>query len=252
MRPTAIIQARVGSSRLPGKVLRPLVSGRNVLEYAIARCRLSQRLADVTIATTVSANDDEVARVAERNGVRVYRGSERDVLDRYVGAMHRFGADPVVRLTADSPLLASANIDEVIASYQTVPADYVCVEGYPLGLGIAECVSAAAVLRAHAATGPDEDYYREHVTTYIIDNPGLFALRITAPQPALNRPELRLTIDEAPDLEAARRVAGHFAPRIDYTIAETIAFLDAHPEVRALNAHVHQRSHEAIRRTDAS
>ena len=241
--PIAVIQARVGSSRLPGKVLLPLAARRNVLEYAIARCRLSRRIAEVTVATTTNLDDDEVTEVAESQGVRVYRGSEKDVLERYVGALRHFGADPVIRLTADSPLLDPANIDEVIEAYQRESVDYVCVEGYPLGLGIAECVSAAALCRAHAVIGTTDTYYREHVTPYLIDHPGVIALRITAPLPPLQRPELRANIDEPPDWEVARRLAEHFDPRIDFSMAEIIAFLDSHPEVRALNAQVRQRVH---------
>jgi spore coat polysaccharide biosynthesis protein SpsF len=215
----------------------------SVLEYTIARCRLSRRLANVGVATTVRSDDDEVVRLAERLGVPVHRGSEHDVLDRYVGAAQRFGADPVVRITADSPLVDPANIDEVVDDFEASPADYVCVEGYPLGVGIAECASVDALRRAHTATRPDETRYREHVTTYLIDHPEQFAVRIAIADEKLRRPELRLTIDEPPDLVAARRVAEHFAPRTAYSIAEMIAFLDAHPEVVALNAHVQQRSY---------
>src|SRR5579859_4018910 len=199
----AVIQARIGSSRLPGKVLAPLGGGRSVLEYAIARCRLSRRLAGVAVATSEDPADDAVARAGERQGVTVHRGSQSDVLARYVGAADRLAADPLVRLTADSPLLDPANIDEVLASYARAPADYVCVEGYPLGLGIAECISAAALRRAHAETTAEQTFYREHVTTYLIEHPASFALRITAPPPPLHRPELRLTIDQPPDLEVA-------------------------------------------------
>jgi spore coat polysaccharide biosynthesis protein SpsF len=243
VRATAIIQARVGSSRLPGKVLSQLACGMSVLEYTIARCRLSRRLVDVGVATTERSDDDEVVRMAERLGVPVHRGSEHDVLDRYVRAAQCFGADPVVRITADSPLVDPANIDEVIDNFEASPADYVGVDGYPLGLGIAECASAAALQRARALTRSDEPRYREHVTTYLICHPEQFTVRILIADEKLRRPELRLTIDEPPDLVVTRRVAEHFAPRIAYSIAEIIAFLDTHPEVVAINAHVRQRSY---------
>jgi spore coat polysaccharide biosynthesis protein SpsF (cytidylyltransferase family) len=240
--PVAIIQARVGSTRLPGKVLQEL-AGTTVLEVLLQRCALSRRLAGILVATTELAADDPIADLARRAGVGVFRGSEHDVLDRYVQAQAAEAADTglVMRLTADSPLTDPANIDEVILLHEQAPADYVCVESYPLGLGGAELMTAEALRRAHRETRPDETAYREHVTTYMKAHPGRFALRIDNASPPCHRPELRLTVDEPPDLELVRRVCDHFAPRIDFGTAEVIRLLDARPDLVALNAHVVQR-----------
>jgi spore coat polysaccharide biosynthesis protein SpsF (cytidylyltransferase family) len=239
--PLAVIQARMGSSRLPGKVLEPL-AGMTVLDLLLRRCAMSRKLGGIVVATSDAPDDVAIADLARRAGAEVFRGSEQDVLDRFVRAAHVSGAAVIVRLTADSPLTDPRNIDEVIAFYEQSPADYVYVEGYPLGLGVAELMTVEALGRARDETRPDETSYREHVMTYLTAHPERFALRIVPAQPHLARPDLRVTIDEPSDLELARRVCDHFAPRVDFSAEEIIALLDARSDLVAINAHVAQRS----------
>jgi spore coat polysaccharide biosynthesis protein SpsF (cytidylyltransferase family) len=195
----------------------------------------------VALATTTEERDAAVAAVAEGLGVPVFRGSEADVLARYVGAAEMLGAELVVRVTADCPLLDPATIDQGIDAFDD-GVDALFVDGYPNGLGDVDLATFAALREVFEITSPADTYYREHVTTYFARNPeGRFrVVRVPAP-PELARPEIRLSVDEQPDLDVVRRVADHFAPRLDFTAREVIAFLDAHPEIAAINRHVRQR-----------
>jgi spore coat polysaccharide biosynthesis protein SpsF len=238
MRPIAVIQARTGSQRLPGKVLMPLGS-RTVLDYVVMRCRQSRRLGEVVVATTVSASDDAVCAAAERLDVPFLRGPDSDVLARYLKAADEFDAEDIMRITADCPLIDPTVIDAVV---DLDAADYAAYEGYPNGVGAAELVRVSALRRAAAETTPADQYYREHVTTYFVDHPEKFRVSIASAPAPCRRPELRLSIDEAADLDVVRHVCAHFGERLDFTTGEIIAFLDEHPEVAALNANVRQKT----------
>jgi spore coat polysaccharide biosynthesis protein SpsF len=240
MRPVAIIQARLGSTRLPGKVLLPLGDS-TVLDYAVRRCQLSAKLADVIIATTENASDDALAEYAKSLGVSVFRGSESDVLERYIGAAIQSQADPIVRITSDCPLIDPGIIDQAVGEYEATRADYVFIDGWPRGTGDAEVMPLSALQHAYNHSLPSDTYYREHVMTYLTDHPEEMKLHVVEVPQSLRRP-FRLCVDEQADLNVARCVCDHFSPRIDFTVAEIIAFLDEHPEIAAKNLHVRQKN----------
>lgn len=231
----------MGSTRFPGKVLAPL-EGRTVLEYVVARCRLSKRLGGIAVATSRLPSDDPVVECCRALGIATCRGSEVDVLERYLGAAAELGAELTMRITADCPLIAPEVIDEVTSRYDRSGADYVYVNGYPLGLGAAELLKVSALRRAWAETRAQDTYYREHVMTYLNDHPERFTLDVGDAAPPFKRPDLRLTVDEPADLDVVRRVCGHFAPRMDFTIAEVIRYLDENSEVARHNRHVKQKA----------
>lgn len=164
--PVAIIQARMTSTRLPGKVLMDF-AGKPALQHMLERVSKSRRLASICVATTANADDDPVADLCEKMSVPVFRGDEHDVLGRYVLAAERCNADPVVRLTADCPMHDAEVIDAAIAMYCAGGYDYVSNamrRTYPDGLDV-EVMSRATLERTAAeATHP---FLREHVTTYI-------------------------------------------------------------------------------------
>ena len=177
MRAVGIIQARCGSTRLPGKVLKPLAA-QSVLFYVVRRCQLSRSLADLVVATTIEPADDVIEDYCRTLGVPVYRGSRDDVLLRYVEAGDWSHADPIVRITSDCPLIEPAVIDAVIEAYSRADADYAFIQGYPRGVGDAEVMSLAALRKALAETSPLDTGYREHVMTYLTDHPEKFRLCI--------------------------------------------------------------------------
>lgn len=235
MNPIAIVQARTGSTRLPGKVLAKICD-RTLLEYVLYRCKLSAKLAGVMLATTKLKDDDPLELIAHSMKVGIFRGSENDVLERYIQAAELVEAGVIVRITADCPLIDPGIVDQAIEVYLQSPADYVFISGYPRGLGAVEVLTATLLQRAYEETAPSETYYREHVTTYINSNPTRFSLLIKQAPPELNRPELKLSVDEQHELDVVRHICEHFYPRMDFSAHEIITFLDQHPEISCINA----------------
>ncbi len=241
----AVVQARMGSSRLPGKVLRE-ASGRTLLAHLVQRLRRARTIDRIVIATTTSPADDELERAAQALGVGVSRGSESDVLSRYAAAIAPLAADTVVRVTADCPLLDDAEVDRVVGEYLTrrssaEPADYVTnqagnVRRIPRGLDV-EVMSRAALERAHReATAPGD---REHVTPYLYREPGRFRSVVTH-YPFGDFSDLRLTVDTPEDLALVSAVFEALGP--DALFPAVAAHLREHPELKALNSHVEQKT----------
>ena len=241
MKPMAIIQARIGSTRLPGKVLKALGQG-TMLSYVVRRCQLSRRLQGVVLATTEESADDALVDAAKALGIEVFRGSQVDVLDRYVRAATLCGADPILRITSDCPLIAPELIDQVVDEYSQTQSDYISFAGYPRGIADVDLVTFAALQRAIELTTPEDTYYREHVITYHLDHPDQFKFRMIQAPESAQRVAYRLCVDEPADLEVIRRICSHFAPRIDFTLSEILAFLEQHPDIAAINSHVKQKT----------
>lgn len=227
-----IIQARTGSKRLPRKVLAEL-AGSTVLGHVIDRCRQAKNVGEVLLATTVEPGDDAVAELAASLGIPVYRGSESDVLLRYIEAARTIDADVLIRITADCPLVDPRVIDRVADMYLESPADYVFIENYPDGLGAAELMTLSALETTLAETEPEDTYYREHVMTYILERPGRFVHNIVQAPERWRKPEIHLSVDDADHLENARRIAEHFAPRTDFSLEEVVEFLESRPDLYA-------------------
>jgi spore coat polysaccharide biosynthesis protein SpsF len=238
MRINAVIQARTGSTRLPGKVLEDL-GGRPVLEWVVRAARAATQIDTVIVATSSAAGDDIVAGLAESLGVPVVRGSEDDVLSRFVAALDAHPADALVRLTADCPLLDPTLIDAVAGAWAAAPArlDYVStvlVRCLPRGMDV-ELVTAAA-LRAvdRVATGHD----RVHVTSrlYAGDSPyRLLGLCVTPPAN-----DLRVTLDTREDLDLLRALVAELPDRPP-SWSEVVAVLRARPDLVAINSGVRQK-----------
>jgi spore coat polysaccharide biosynthesis protein SpsF len=227
-----IIQARCGSARLPNKVLMD-VAGQTMFGRVVQRARQAKTLTEVVLATSTDPRNEPLVSLATRLGVRFFRGSEHDVLNRFVGAAHEFDADVVVRLTADCPLLDGVVIDRMVRAFQgTNGVDYVsntleCT--YPDGLDV-EVIGREALMRAHAEARLTSE--REHVTPYIHKHPELFSLLNVKHSPDLSA--YRLTVDEPVDLEVVRYIYQHFQDH-NFTLTEMIGFLMENPKVRQLN-----------------
>lgn len=241
MRVAAVVQARTGSTRLPGKVLRPL-AGRPVLSWVLRAARESECLDDLVVATSTLPEDDAVEQLAREAGAGVVRGPVDDVLARYLLALDAHPADAVVRLTADCPLVDPSLLAMVVAAWRAAPVsvDYVATtlqRTLPRGLDI-ELVTAEALRRAgREATA----HHRTHVTSYVWSHPELFRLSglVVAPEAA----DLRVTLDTPEDaalLDAVVAVTG------DRTAGwrELVALLRSDADLAALNASVVQKSLE--------
>ncbi|GHD52459.1 spore coat protein [Thalassobaculum fulvum] len=237
----AVIQARMTSTRLPGKVLLR-AAGREMLAHQIDRVRRARSVEAICIATTTNADDDPVAALAGREGVAVFRGSEHDVLGRFVGAAGLVGADIAVRLTGDCPLTDPELVDAVVGVFRSAepPVDYASnsfPRTWPIGLDVE--VASMAALRTAAAEA-DDPYDREHVMPFLYRQPQRFR---TAGYPA---PEdltgHRWTLDEASDYELIKRILEALLPvNPEFGWRDVIALLEAHPQWRIVNAGVAQK-----------
>jgi spore coat polysaccharide biosynthesis protein SpsF len=243
LRRVVVVQARTSSTRLPGKVLLDLC-GRPMLAQQLRRLRALQRADEIVLATTTNDGDDALVRLAQAEGVRWFRGSEHDVLGRYLGAAREARADVVVRVTSDCPLLDPWETDRVIAALldPAVPCDYaanIVERTLPRGLDtealFRDVLERVGRLGVSAAA-------REHVTWFLVrERPDLFVLRsVTAPR---DDSDLRWTVDTPEDLELCRRLyeALGLGDRVA-PYAEVVAWLRAHPEVARLNAQVAQKT----------
>lgn len=239
MKTLIIVQARMTSTRLPGKVLLPL-AGVPMLTRLVERLRRVQRADGIVVATTTNATDDAIASLCTQLGVPCHRGSEHDVLSRYADAARLHGADVVVRITSDCPLIDPALIDQVIAAYEEGGSDYVSnmlPPTWPYGMAV-EVFSAAALAQAHAeATQAAE---REHVTPFLYWHPERYRLRNVASPVDLSHH--RWTVDTPEDYALVSRLFDHLMPtRPHFNQADVLALLDAHPDWIALNLHIQQK-----------
>ncbi|RTQ52239.1 acylneuraminate cytidylyltransferase [Hymenobacter gummosus] len=234
LRVGALVQARLGSTRLPGKVLLPLPLHQpdsSVLGRVLSRAARASTLQTVIVATSTLPQDDALAQAAAALGWSVFRGDEQDVLRRFAEAAAAHRLDVVVRLTADNPAIDPHYIDAAVRAHLAAGADYTLTTGLPLGTNL-EVVAAPALARAHAeATAPDE---REHVTPYLRRHPERFRLEtlaLTVP-PALAA--LRLTVDYPSDYALLSLLFGTLGP--DWSLAELPALLARCPWLADVNA----------------
>lgn len=200
MKSTAIIQARMGSRRLPGKVLADL-GGKPVLSWVIDRLKLAKNIDKIVVATTTNPADNAICDLADKHDVRFFRGSEDDVLERYWRAAKRHKADPIIRVCSDCPFIDPVLVDQLIDFFHNKKGNYAGFDGngrYPWGLG-AEVVSFRALEVAFAVA--DRPECREHVTMFVWKQPRSFFID-KLPLPKLDRSysNISLTIDYPKDL----------------------------------------------------
>ncbi len=238
MKIVAIIQARMGSTRLPGKVMLDL-EGATVLAHVIARVKRSSTIGEVVVATSDGAGDDVIVVECKRLATNVFRGDENDVLDRYYRAAQFSSADVVVRITADCPLLDPEITDYVVSEFLGQRPDYASntlVRTYPRGLDT-EVFTMAALERAwHEASEP---YHRAHVTPYLYQNPERFRLLAVGGQQDFSG--FRWTLDTPEDLEFLRAVYAGFPDREDFGWLEVRSLLEREPHLLELNRNVAQK-----------
>lgn len=232
MRTVVVVQARVGSTRLPGKVLLEL-GGRPVLGHVLERAGLIAGIDAVVCAVPLGSENDPIAAVAQAAGVAVHRGPERDVLQRYLGAAEEAGADTVIRVTSDCPLFDGAVGSALLRLHRQTRADYSSNTNprtYPKGL---DCeVFEMPVLRAAAAaTALPED--REHVTSWMIRAPELRRSNLSSGRSDLA--ERRWTLDYPEDYAFFGAVWAHGQAHRHLGMAEVLSVLAAHPEIAAIN-----------------
>jgi spore coat polysaccharide biosynthesis protein SpsF len=246
-RVVAIVQARMGSTRLPGKVLAE-IAGEPMLVRTVERARLAKTVDDLLVATTQTAADDAVEALCRARGYAVYRGSTEDVLDRYYRAAVQASADVIVRLTADCPLLDPALVDLAVQVFLDAapPADLVVnrlpgARTFPIGLDV-EVVSFRALERAwREAVEPNQ---REHVLPFLYDPPGRF--RVVRLDAGHDYGSLRWTVDSPEDLEFVRQVYARLEARRDFGWRDVLALVQAEPALAEINAQVWHKTHRDV------
>lgn len=237
MNTIVIIQARMGSSRLPGKVLKVL-SNTDVLSYDIARCRAIEGVSEVIVATSSLPQDDAIAQWCQENDVAYYRGSEDDVLDRYVRCAKMYKPDYVMRVTSDCPFVDYEMASEIVAFMAHERKDIVLLDGeLPRGLAV-ELISFNALLKINELG--IEPRHREHVTYYAYEFKEQFetvSYRVPANRQA---PKFRITLDTEEDYAMLVEVAKHFNNPLVSSV-DVIDFLRKNPQVATINAHIEQK-----------
>lgn len=237
----AIIQARMGSTRLPEKVMKNLL-GKTILEHVVERVKQSKYIDEIIIATTTNDNDSIIQSEALRFGVSTFRGSEDDVLSRYYCAAKEFGLDVVVRITSDCPLIDPFVLDEIVEFYLNNSYDIVSNAGsdlsnrtYPRGLDV-EVFSYNVLKKAFKYA--KEMYQREHVTPFIYENTD----KVYYYKNSVDYSKYRWTLDTDEDYELISRVYGHLYHGVhDFFLSDIVELFEMMPELWAINAHIEQK-----------
>lgn len=241
MRIEIYVQARMQSTRLPGKVMMPVLN-KPLLEFLIERLEQVKEADTFAILTSTKAADDVIASYCERRGVTCFRGSEEDVLTRYYQAAKERQPDAIARVTADCPLIDPEIIDKVLKEYQeSFPAyDYVSnslVRSFPRGLDI-EVFSFNALKKAfEEAEDPAE---REHVTLYMYRNPDKFRIKNVSLDKDLS--SHRWTVDTPEDFTLIRNILENLYPvNPKFRLDDILNLFKLHPQWKEINAHIQQR-----------
>ncbi len=266
MRPNivTIIQARMASSRLPGKVLMD-IAGQPMLARVVERAQRARTVTQTAVATTVDASDDPIERLCIERGYPCFRGSAQDVLDRYFQAARQFGADIVVRVTADCPVIDPELIDEVVMALlgeEAVSGQWAVDSGqklstrydfaanrlpppwgrtYPIGLDVEVCTYSGLETAWREARLPHQ---REHVMPFFYDNPERF--RICLVNHEVDLSAYRWTVDTAEDLELLRQIYTRFGGGDDFSWLDVLALFEREPELRRINERVRHKAYREV------
>lgn len=231
-----IIQARMGSTRLPGKTMKK-IDGKPFLEYVIKSIKLSKKLDKIVIATSNNPKDDIIEKFALKNNILIFRGSEEDVLDRMYKAAKKYNADFIVRLCADNLFLNFEIMDKMIDLAIKEKYDFVNdVYGNPTPNGIVSEVLNMKALETMWKKA-EKKHQREHITQYIVENPSLFKIKNFDVPKWLQRNDIKLALDTKEDLKLLKILYFKFYKNKDeYNLKEIIEFLDKNQNIKNINS----------------
>jgi len=237
----AIIQARMTSIRLPGKVLIN-IEGKPMLWHIINRLRFSKKLDDIILAIPDTKKNNVLEEFAGKNNIKYFRGSEEDVLSRYYKAAKKFKVDVIVRITADCPLIDPRIVDLVIQKHLNSSADYtsnILQRTFPRGLD-AEIFNLNVLKKSYNEA--KENYRREHVTPYIYENQNIFKLQNIKAEGKFKRPDLRLTVDTKEDLQLIKKIYRRlYKPKEIFYGEEIIDLFKKHQQLTLINKNIKQK-----------
>ena len=231
-----ILQARMGSLRLPGKMLMD-VCGKPLLGRVIERLSTLLGRDRVFVATTILSNDDQLVEYINSIGIAVFRGDSEDVLSRYIGAAKEFGiSDYIIRATGDDPLTAVDELAAALKKHMVNGSDYTRLLYLPIGAQ-EEIVNLDALIKI--SSQELQAYHRQHVIDYILENKECFSVYLHKPKKSRIREDLRFTVDEAQDLKVVRMIINALGTEAD--LDEIIMFLDKNPEIKKINSKVYKK-----------
>lgn len=234
------VQARIGSTRLPGKVMKKIMD-KPLLEYQLERLKQVKEADAIVILTSTDQLDDSIAEFCKNRNLLCLRGSNEDVLDRYYQAARERKSDVVVRVTGDCPLIDPQIVDEVIRFFKNHSYDYVSngiERTYPRGLDV-EVFSFKALEEAWKNGKRGEE--REHVTPYIYRHPELFLIHNISLDPPLDH--YRWTVDTPEDFELVKKILEALYPNNPrFLMKDVLELLDKHPSWMQINAHIEQKA----------
>lgn len=244
MTTVATIEARMTSSRLPGKVLLE-ADGKPLLGHLINRLKTIPSLDVICLATTTNTTDDVLESFAVKEGISCFRGSENNVLSRVIGAAESVDADVIVEITGDCPIIDPEIIEMAIRTYYNNSYHYVSnvkVPSYPVGMDV-QVFSLDTLRRSQSMTSNPID--EEHVASHIRRHPEIFShLNIVAP-PSLHWPELGLTLDEIGDYLLIKKIIEHFGGDTPlFSCADSINLIKSNPDWIELNQHILRKGDE--------
>jgi spore coat polysaccharide biosynthesis protein SpsF len=241
LRIVAVVQARMGSTRLPGKVLRP-IAGQPLLWHIVHRLKKSAFIERIAIATSDNARDDAIVEWARENGVAVVRGPEDNVLARFARAAELLDADVIVRVNADAPFLDAGFIDHLIGALLEQDGDFVLLEEGATTAHEGVDPFTRRALDKLMMDAADDPAAREHVTGYFKLHPDFVRIARAPAYPALDKPGARLTIDTPDDLAFVEAVHERLAAKAgEASLSDLLLLLEREPELRTINAHVKQK-----------
>ena len=241
MRIVATIEARMTSSRLPGKVLMP-AGGVPMLKHLVTRLEAVASIEAIVLATTINKTDDPLVEFAKQENINYYRGSEDDVMLRVIEAAESVNADIVVEITGDCPIIDPQIVEQTIRMFKAHNADYVSnahIRSYPDGMDT-QVFTLETLKRSAAIT--DDPLDHEHVTLHIRNHPEIFShIHLVAP-PELHWPDLGLTLDEEDDYELLKKIIEHFGEtnRV-FSCLDTVRLLRQNKEWLEVNEHVQRK-----------
>src|SRR3989344_2864043 len=244
MKVLAVIQARMGSTRLPGKILMEL-EGKPMLWHIVERVKQSKKVDGVVVATTIEQEDDATAELCKKQGWLCYRGPAEDVLDRYCQAAKTFGAKAVVRLTGECPFIHPFVVDLCVEKFLEGKHDFISncevdSSAFPRGLDV-RVISFAAL--ENAAENAKKSFEREHVWPYIFEHQETFAIGPVITAPDEYKADYRLTVDYREDFELTKILYQKFyQPGNIINVPEIISFLKKNPDIAAINANCEQKN----------
>lgn len=242
MKVLCIVQARMGSERLPKKVIKPILNQPMII-YTLNRLKKSKYIDEIILATSQGNKEEQLVDIVSKNGYEVFRGEEDNVLKRYVDTYKKYGGDIIIRVTGDCPLIDPFIVDNVITYFMANNYDYVRLdvpETFIRGFDI-EVFSSKTLLKVwkEVSSLDNSHRYKEHVTLYIYENPDKFNIGFVKGNKFYNK-DYRLSVDTLEDFKLAETIFDHFQD--EYIAAkEVVKFLDENPNITSINEDIKQK-----------